>query len=452
MGLRCWEEARRRCEAALAVAEEAGAAAEEPAAGITLGLVLAFLGEADAGEAHLRRALETAQRLDAGEDTARAHMHLGELLRLRGDHAGALATMIAGEEAAARLGMRGSFGHFMFVNAAEDLLRLGRWDEALARLAEAERMDLSLTAAAMLHATAGQLHAQRGETALARAHLEAAGENGEPLPSEFVTPIAAAWATLALTEGDPEAARRHVGEALAAVGEAKDTLYTPLLHSLGARAEAEIAERERARRRAPDAAPIDALLAELDAILARGTGDARPPDALAHRALVHAERARVAGVPEPERWRAAGDAWDALGEPYPAAYARLREAEATLQSSGERAAAAAPLAAAHATAEALGAAPLRTEIQALARRARLDPTPPPRPPAPSAADEAGLTAREAEVLALLADGLTNREIAARLFISQKTVAAHMAHIFGKLDVHTRVEAAARAQRLGVVER
>ena len=53
--------------------------------------------------------------------------------------------MVDGEREAARLGLRGSFGHFMYVNAADDLLRLGRWDEAAERLAEAERIDLSRT-------------------------------------------------------------------------------------------------------------------------------------------------------------------------------------------------------------------------------------------------------------------------------------------------------------------
>ena len=65
---------------------------------------------------------------------------------------------------------------------------------------------------------------------------------------------------------------------------------------------------------------------------------------------------------------------------------------------------------------------------------------------------AGLTRREEEVLRLLADGLTNREIGRRLFITQKTVGTHVAHIFRKLDVHTRLEAAGRAQQLGVLER
>ena len=49
-----------------------------------------------------------------------------------------------GEAAAAGLGMRGTFGHFMFVNGAADLVRLGRWDEAQERLEAAERLELRL--------------------------------------------------------------------------------------------------------------------------------------------------------------------------------------------------------------------------------------------------------------------------------------------------------------------
>ena len=129
----------------------------------TLGLVLAFLGEPVEGEAHLRSALERAQRSGSADDVARAYINLGELLRLRGDHAGALQVMIEGDAFATGAGMRGSFGQFMFVNGADDLLRLGRWDDVGERLGRAERTSLGLTSEAMHRAIAAQLHALRGD-------------------------------------------------------------------------------------------------------------------------------------------------------------------------------------------------------------------------------------------------------------------------------------------------
>ena len=68
-----------------------------------------------------------------------------------------------------------------------------------------------------------------------------------------------------------------------------------------------------------------------------------------------------------------------------------------------------------------------------------------------AAPVESLTAREHEVLALVADGLPNREIAARLGISDHTVKFHLASIFGKLGVSTRTEAVQRGLRLGVID-
>lgn len=62
-----------------------------------------------------------------------------------------------------------------------------------------------------------------------------------------------------------------------------------------------------------------------------------------------------------------------------------------------------------------------------------------------------LTAREHDVLALVADGLPNREIAHALSISEHTVKFHLASIFGKLGVSTRTEAVQKGVRLGVIQ-
>jgi LuxR family maltose regulon positive regulatory protein len=61
-----------------------------------------------------------------------------------------------------------------------------------------------------------------------------------------------------------------------------------------------------------------------------------------------------------------------------------------------------------------------------------------------------LSEREIEVLELVAEGLTNQEIASRLFLSLHTIKAHTRNIYGKLDVHSRTEAVARARALGVL--
>jgi len=63
----------------------------------------------------------------------------------------------------------------------------------------------------------------------------------------------------------------------------------------------------------------------------------------------------------------------------------------------------------------------------------------------------GLTEREREVLTLIAEGLTNQEIAGRLYISIKTVQTHRAHIMEKLNLHDRTELVRYAIRKGLIE-
>jgi LuxR family maltose regulon positive regulatory protein len=61
-----------------------------------------------------------------------------------------------------------------------------------------------------------------------------------------------------------------------------------------------------------------------------------------------------------------------------------------------------------------------------------------------------LSERELEVLQLISEGLTNRDIASRLFLSLNTVKVHTRNIYGKLDIHNRTQAVAKARTLGIL--
>ncbi|HEX2084341.1 MAG TPA: response regulator transcription factor, partial [Solirubrobacteraceae bacterium] len=200
---------------------------------------------------------------------------------------------------------------------------------------------------------------------------------------------------------------------------------------------------ERAARRA----------AELVAVADEGAASAVPanrPRIPIYRAMAAAEAARAAGRSDPAAWAAIAASWDELANPYEAAKARRREAEAHA-AAGDREAAQAAAIRAHDAALRLGSRWLLDELDVLARRARLrlgeEQEGREGPPAP--ADELGLTAREREVLSLLAQGRTNREIGEALFMAEKTASVHVSRILAKLDVRSRTEAAAVAHRLGL---
>jgi DNA-binding NarL/FixJ family response regulator len=102
-----------------------------------------------------------------------------------------------------------------------------------------------------------------------------------------------------------------------------------------------------------------------------------------------------------------------------------------------------------------GHAPLLAQIRKLAGRARIPldvpPAAPDSPPAAAAPGRHGLTGRELAVLRLLAAGATNAQIGAQLYISPKTASVHVTSILRKLGASSRVQAAAVAERAGLLE-
>jgi DNA-binding CsgD family transcriptional regulator len=180
--------------------------------------------------------------------------------------------------------------------------------------------------------------------------------------------------------------------------------------------------------------------------------------ATAENARLHAAVGRVPGTAEvdageqapAELWREAAAAWQDtvnafdFGYRYEVARSRYRWAEALL-GAGEREAAEVEAAEALSEAEDMGARPLADAVRALARRARLD------LPGVRRATVSTLTEREEEVLGLVAQGLSNRQIGERLFISTKTVSVHVSNLLAKLGASGRAEAVSLAHQRGLLE-
>jgi len=168
------------------------------------------------------------------------------------------------------------------------------------------------------------------------------------------------------------------------------------------------------------------------------------PEGIAWTARARAEHARLQGSSPGtvDLWRTTVEAFG-YGHRYEQARSRWRLAEA-LVLAGEREAAATEAGCALEEAEAMGAAPLTEAVRGLVRRARL-----PVGGAPGQGADV-LTAREAEVLALVAQGLSNNQIGARLFISGKTVSVHVSNVLAKLGASGRAEAVDLAHRRGLI--
>ncbi|WP_407561389.1 AAA family ATPase [Streptomyces sp. 184] len=335
-------------------------------------------------------------------------------------------------------------------NRAGALLSLGRWadaEEAVAAQLRTARSTQLRGSALMDRALLALL---RGDHAGARAELTAAREEfGNDRQPQYELPRAEMTIRLAAADGRVEEVRAAFGQAVGDGLRLGMQRYAwPLLYATAA-AEARLRGLPAAEAGRP------AALTRIREAMRNLPRFAPPWEAQA--LMTEAELLAAEGRDATARWAEAEAAWADLGWPYQQALTRYRRAESALASAGPgtgtattaaRDGAAQALRRAYETATALGAAGLARDAEALAARARIALTPDAAPAEPADPAEAlGLTAREADVLRLVAAGRSNRQIAEELFISPKTASVHVSNILAKLGVAVRGEAAAVAHRL-----
>ncbi|MGW3412349.1 helix-turn-helix transcriptional regulator [Streptomyces sp. NPDC000888] len=408
-------------------------------------------------EGHNRRTSEGRERLRLARDLARsagnvtiemrAHFNLAIGCYESGDLDECLGWLSEGLERANRSGLlSGPYALELRYLQSLVLYTLGRWDEcARAAAADAERLPaaggFAIGPALYIALARGEEHAAER----ARALLDGPFDWMASLVASIVLTDAAALRDdpedavacmrtnlVRLTDGGTAADRPDIGVRLAALA---------LSAVADAAVELRLTGDEAGARRWTDTATELVEVARITA--AKGEdGTEQGPEGLAWLARAEAEWLRAHSGPDVTAWEKAVAAFG-YGDPYELARCERRLAEALL-SADRREEAAEHARAARDAAVRLGAVPLREDLDTLIRRGRLAES-------PSTADRiAVLTARESDVLRLLALGRTNRQIGEELFISGKTASVHVSNILAKLGAAGRTEAVAIAYREGLI--
>jgi DNA-binding CsgD family transcriptional regulator len=454
-------------EEAIAVARAAGNRQAEGRALNALGTAIGMQGDAEAGVKMLRESLAIARELGLPWDEGGAWANIADVLHLAGRTREAVE--VAREGLEAELDSPWRTADWLRLTIADCNFHLGNWDEAEAAIPAASRRH---TGGVFLfwQLSRAMLALGRGDLELAEEALTAL-DNAQAGMTEpqWVGPYGALRSELARRRGDIAAARAAVDDSIDRIEYcSEDLARITSVSAAGLRVEGDAAELahdrrdtdaeraakeraetmiERVRLAAPSGGPVEAAqAATAEAEYARVTATSSGGDA-----------AGPAGGAQPrgsaaDLWASAAVRWEELGRPYPVAYSRWREAEA-LMAARDRDGATRAASSALEIARRLGSAWLAEEIVSLAARARLqlgEATPSEAATADVAEDPFGLTARERDVLALVAAGATNREIGERLHMAEKTASVHVSRILTKLNVRSRTEAAAVAHRQGLV--
>jgi DNA-binding CsgD family transcriptional regulator len=393
------------------------------------GNVLARMGHGEEGVAAVRAALEQALARALPGPAAELHQRLADSLEHAGDYRGAAGAYAAGHEFCQAHGEE-TAGQLCRACVTAVLFAAGRWDRAL-EVCD----DVTGSGQALVHAVAvgtgirGLIHAFRGSPGRARRDLLAAVSLATRIELAAMELISA-WGLCVADDqaGAVEECRARAARLLARWEDTEEAHYTvPILQWLAT-----------FFARAGDAAGARSCAAALSRI-AGATG---APEALA--ALAHAlgETAWLDGAPSvaAQELARAADAFAALDLPLATAQSRQRAAAALIEE-GDAARAAKLLRDAHRTFTGLGARALRAQCQAgLARIGE-------KRPRGARRGLAGLSQRELEVMRLVGQGQTSREIAGQLFLSPRTVEMYVSGSMQKLGCRTRAEAVRRLSEL-----
>ncbi len=303
------------------------------------------------------------------------------------------------------------------------------------------------------------VHEQRVRIDVSRGDLEGARQRLAavraiaPSHLESQMELAQTDAELDLWGREPRGAANTVMDLLGLVAPTPLSRDADRLLILGMRAQADLAERARARGQPEE---LERALAGGERLMSLAESMQREPftagplaaTADAERSFWEAELARLQGRESSDLWEAAADQWKILRRPRHRAYALWRQADCLL-ATGQRAIAEPVIR--EAAEVAVASAPLTERIGALASRARVDLGVTASRTRSEPEDPNALTDRERQVLRLLAQGRTNGQIGAALFMSPKTASVHVTHILRKLGVSGRVQAATFAERSGLLD-
>jgi DNA-binding CsgD family transcriptional regulator/tetratricopeptide (TPR) repeat protein len=436
-------------EEALAAAVAAGDKHAEGEVLNTLGMSQIALGRVEEGAAQLRRSIEIAQRNNFTDSVGYAYGNLADLLNLRGRTVDALEIIREGQRVTPK---RVRAYDWITLTLSELEFEVGEWEMARASLGP-PRSQLDGTVLIFRLIREADLALGVGDEELAADCLEQA----EPLVAvssepQYIGVLGAQLGELRRRRRDLEGAREAVAQALDRLEVCTDdVMRIARATAIGLRIEADFAQRARdLREKAQEKEAIARARIHMQRLRAAATEGGPVEEAWATAGA--AELARARGRDDPALWLKAAAEWDAITRPYPATVARWRAAEAAVEA-GDRDAAAESARAALTAARSLGSGYLVAEISALAERARLELSEAAdgasalaASPEPADEDPFGLTPRERQVLALIAEGATNRQIGAALYMAEKTASVHVSRILSKLGVRSRTQAAALAHR------